>query len=246
MIINWISVGLVILVFIVWFRRMVIKVQLQRLNLPTDTSPSFQRKLEFVKQTEQEKHVSALLYLTIFLAMGLLLTTYGLFKMEEQVYIMSERSNQLKDELYTLKKEQRQIVTKLPIKEYPKKGIGLKKYPWDELFSKENREKQYEIESDLSTKVSSYFGLSTTLIVLDIPTQTLNIALAGDSGSEENRQQIKDNIKAFAKEAKDVSKLTQITFQMNLMNDKNKKKTYSCTFSREKADEDFSLIQEDE
>jgi signal peptidase I len=29
------------------------------------------------------------------------------------------------------------------------------------------------------------------------------------------------------------------------MNDKNKKKTYSCTFTREKADEEFSLIQEE-
>lgn len=238
--------GLVILILIVWFRRMIIKVQLQRLQLPPHTPPSFQRKLEVVKQAEQEKHVSALLFLTLFLAMGLLLTTYGLFQMQDQLHVITERSSQLKDELYTLKKEQKQIITKLPIKEYPKKGIGLKDYSWDELFSEENREKQYEIESDLSAKVSPYFGLSTTLIVLDIPTQTLNIALAGDSGSEENRQQIKDNIKAFAKEAKDISKLTQITFQMNLMNDKNKKKTYSCTFSREKADEEFSLIQEDE
>ncbi|WP_438781665.1 hypothetical protein [Enterococcus sp. DIV0187] len=246
MIINWISVALVILILIVWFRRMVIKVQLQRLKLPPNTPASFQRKLEIVKQAEQGKHVSSLLYLTILLALGLLLTTYSLFQMEDQLHDITERSNQLKDELYTLKKEQKQLINKLPIKVYPQKGIGLKDYPWEELFSNENREKQYEIESDLSTKVSPYFGLSTTLIVLDIPTQTLNIALAGDSGSEENRQQIKENIKAFAKEAKDVSNLTQITFQMNLMNDKNKKKTYSCTFSRENPAEEFSLIQEDE
>ncbi|MGG5370375.1 hypothetical protein [Enterococcus sp. AZ196] len=246
MIINWISVGLVIVILIVWFRRMIIKVQLQRLHLPPNTPVSFQRKLDYVKQAEQEKHVSALLILAIFLAMGLLLTTYGLFQVEEQLHVVTDRSNQLKDELYTLKKEQKQLITKMPIKAYPAKGIGLKDYPWEELFSEENRERQYEIESDLSTKVSPYFGLSTTLIVLDIPSQTLNIALAGDSGSEDNRQQIKENIKAFAKEAKDVSKLTQITFQMNLMNDKNKKKTYSCTFSRDNPEEEFKLIQEDE
>lgn len=225
---------------------MIIKVQLQRLRVPPNTPLSFQRKLEYVKQAEQGKHVSALLYLSILLAVGLLLTTYGLFQMEDQLHVVTERTNQLKDELYTLKKEQKQIINKLPIKVYPNKGIGLKDYPWDKLFSGENREKQYKIESDISTKVSPYFGLSTPLIVLDIPTQTLNIAIAGDSGSEENRQQIKDNVKAFANEAKDVSNLNQITFQMNLMNDKNKKKTYSCTFSREKADEEFSLIQEDE
>lgn len=191
---NWISVGLVILILIIWFRRMIIKVQLQRLNVPPNTPSSFRKKLEVVKQAEQGKHVSALLYLTILLALGLLLTTYGLFQMEDQLHVVTERTNQLKDELYTLKKEQKQIITKLPIKAYPKKGIGLKDYQWDDLFAEENREKQYEIENDLSTKVSPYFGLSTTLIVLDVPTQTLNIALAGDSGSEENRQQIKDNV----------------------------------------------------
>lgn len=246
MIINWISVVIVILILLVWFRRMIIKVQLQRFHVPPHTPLSFQRKLEYVKQVEQEKHVSALLLLTIFLAFGLLLTTYGLFQMEEQLHISTDRTNQLKDELYIVKKEQKQIITKLPIKAYPQEGIGLKEYAWDELFSDENREKQYEVESDLSTKVSPYFGLSTTLIVLDVPTQTLNIALAGDSGNEENRQQIKDNVKGFVKEARDVSKITQITFQMNLMNDDEKRNTYSCTFSRENPDEEFSLIQEEE
>lgn len=246
MIIHWIILGLVILILIIWFRRMIVKVQLERLNIPPNVPRAFQRKLDYVKRAEQEKHVSALLFLTIMLGVGLLLTTYGLFQMENQLHVVREQTNLLKDEVYTLKKDQKQIITKLPIKTYPKKGIGLKEFPWEELFSEENREKQYEIESDLSAKVSPYFGLSTTLIVLDIPTQTLNIAIAGDSGNEENRQQIKDNIKAFAKEAKDVSKLTQITFQMNLMNDKDKKKTYSCTFSRETADEEFMLIQEEE
>lgn len=245
MIINGISIGLVILILIIWSRRMVINIQLQRIQLPPNTSRSFHRKLEYVRQAEQKKHVSALLYVTICLTVGLLLTTYSLFKIENQLHGMTKQTNRLKDELYTLKNEQKKILTKLPIKAYPKEGIGLQNYPWEELFTEANREKQYDLESELSTKVNPYFGLSTTLIILDVPTQTLNIALAGDSGNEENRQQIKDNIKAFAKEAKIVSNLTQITFQMNLMNDKEKNKTYSCTFSRDTPDEEFLLIQEE-
>lgn len=121
---NWISVGLVILILIIWFRRMIIKVQLQRPNVPPNTPSSFRKKLEVVKQAEQGKHVSALLYLTILLALGLLLTTYGLFQMEDQLHVVTERTNQLKDELYTLKKEQKQIITKLPIKAYPKRVLA--------------------------------------------------------------------------------------------------------------------------
>ena len=195
---------------------------------------------------EQSRHVSALLFLSLLLGIGLSLTTYSVFRMNDQMVLLGEQNNELKDRIYKVEKEQKKIATKQPIKAYPSNGVGLSGYSWEELFSDENREKQYEIENDLSEKVSPYFGLSTTLIVLDIPTQTLNIALAGDSGSEENRKQIKENIKAFAKEAKNVEKLTQITFQMNLMNDKNKQKVYSCTFSRENANEDFKLIQEDE
>lgn len=246
MIVNWISAGVLIVVLTLCIRRIAIKWQLDRLKLPRNLPLSFQRKLDYVKQVEQSRHVSALLFLSLLLGIGLSLTTYSIFRMNDQMVLLGEQNTELKDRIYKVEKEQKKITTKLPIKPYPSNGIGLSGYSWEELFSDENREKQYEIENDLSEKVSPYFGLSTTLIVLDIPTQTLNIALAGDSGSEENRNQIKENIKAFAKEAKNVEKLTQITFQMNLMNDKNKQKVYSCTFSRENANEDFKLIQEGE
>lgn len=81
--------------------------------------------------------------------------------------------------------------------------------------------------------------------MLDVPSQTLNIALSGDSGSEENLKQIKDNIHGFVKEAEGIPTVTQITFQMNVMNDKEKKKTYNCTFSRENESDAFSLVQEE-
>ncbi|WP_137665878.1 hypothetical protein [Enterococcus hulanensis] len=243
-IIHWISIGLVIVSFIIWFRRMLIKLQLERIQLPKNIPDSFQRKLDYVKQQEQVKHVSALLFVVFILAMTLLLIMFSLFQLEHQQQRVTEQNNQLKDELYLIKKDQKQLISKMPIKDYPKDGINLQEYPWEELFSEENREKQYKLESDLSAEISPYFGISTTLIVIDVPTQTLNIALAGDSGSENNLKQIKENINAFAKEAEGISKLTQITFQMNLMNDKEKKQTYSCTFSRENGDDTFSLIQE--
>ncbi|EOI53932.1 hypothetical protein [Enterococcus gilvus] len=245
-IINWISVGLLLIGLFVWARRMFIKVQLERIPFQQNTSFSFQRKLDYVKQSEQTKHVSALLYLIFILSVGMLLMTYSLFQIDQELQSMKARNSLLRDELYTLKKAQTQIITKLPIKPYPSKGIGLKNYAWEELFSEESREKQYEIEIDLSDKVSSYFGLSTTLIVLDVPSKTMNIALAGDSGNEENRKQIKQNIRAFVKEAEDVENITQVNFQMNLMNDRDKKKVYSCTFSRENGEEEFSLIKEEE
>ncbi|WP_232089395.1 hypothetical protein [Enterococcus malodoratus] len=174
-----------------------------------------------------------------------LLTTYSLFQVQDQLYAVNEQNNVLKDDVQVMKKEQKKLVNKLPVKEYPKEGIGLEEYSWDDLFSDDSREKQYAMESDLSNKLSPYFGLPTTLIVLDIPTQTLNIALAGDLTSEDNRQQIKKNIQAFATEAEGVSNLTQITFQLNVRDGEKQKQDYSCTFSRENGEDKFLMIQED-
>jgi signal peptidase I len=159
---------------------------------------------------------------------------------------MNEQNNTLIDDVQVMKKEQKKLVNKLPVKEYPQEGIGLQDYAWDELFSDDSRENQYAMESDLSSKLSPYFGLPTTLIVLDIPTQTLNIALAGDLTSEDNRQQIKDNITAFAAEAEGISNLTQITFQLNVRDGEKQKQDYSCTFSRENGEDKFLMIQEED
>ncbi|OJG65038.1 hypothetical protein RV07_GL003492 [Enterococcus malodoratus] len=224
---------------------MVINVRLQLIKPPRDASATFQRKLDYVRQIQQTKHISALLFVTFCLAVGVLLTTYSLFQVQDQLYAVNEQNNALKDDVQVMKKEQKKLVNKLPVKEYPKEGIGLEEYSWDDLFSDDSREKQYAMESDLSNKLSPYFGLPTTLIVLDIPTQTLNIALAGDLTSEDNRQQIKKNIQAFATEAEGVSNLTQITFQLNVRDGEKQKQDYSCTFSRENGEDKFLMIQED-
>lgn len=244
-IINWICIGLIIVVLLVWLYRMVINVRLQLIKPPRDASATFQRKLDYVRQIQQTKHISALLFVTFCLAVGVLLTTYSLFQVQDQLYAVNEQNNALKDDVQVMKKEQKKLVNKLPVKEYPKEGIGLEEYSWDDLFSDDGREKQYAMESDLSNKLSPYFGLPTTLIVLDIPTQTLNIALAGDLTSEDNRQQIKKNIQAFATEAEGVSNLTQITFQLNVRDGEKQKQDYSCTFSRENGEDKFLMIQED-
>ncbi|MEG0627939.1 hypothetical protein [Enterococcus viikkiensis] len=224
---------------------MIINIRLQGVKPPRNADPSFQQKLEYVRQIEQTKHVSALLFIIIFLAVGLLLNTYSNFKVQDQLYTMNEQNNLLKDDLNLMKKEQKKFINKVPVKAYPETGIGLQDDSWDDLFTDESHEKQYALESDLSSKLSPYLGLPTILIVLDIPTQTLNIALAGDLTSEDNRKQIIENVKAFAKEAEGVSNLTQIAFQLNVREGDKQKPEYSCTFSRENEESQFSIVQED-
>lgn len=106
-IINWICIGLIIVVLLVWLYRMVINVRLQLIKPPRDASATFQRKLDYARQIQQTKHISALLFVTFCLAVGVLLTTYSLFQVQDQLYAVNEQNNALKDDVQVMKKEQR-------------------------------------------------------------------------------------------------------------------------------------------
>ena len=108
-IINWVCVGLIILVLLVWLYRMIINVRLQLIKPPRDASATFQRKLDYVKQIQQTKHISALLFVIFCLAVGLLLTSYSLFQVQDQLYAMNEQNSTLKDDVQVMKKEQKKI-----------------------------------------------------------------------------------------------------------------------------------------
>ena len=72
-IINILSVGLVIVAFIIVLYRFVMTSRLKKIEKQKGQPPSFYRKLAYVKYLEQEKHVSYLLFLCFLLAMGVLI-----------------------------------------------------------------------------------------------------------------------------------------------------------------------------
>ncbi|MEO1769652.1 hypothetical protein [Candidatus Enterococcus ferrettii] len=244
-IINILSVGLVIVAFIIVLYRFVMTSRLKKIEKQKGQPPSFYRKLAYVKYLEQEKHVSYLLFLCFLLAMGVLLSTYNLFELENQLYTINQKNAQTKDELYKMREEQRRFINDLPIQAYPENGLGLGTYDWPALFEHENRKQQYEIENELSAKAEPYFGLSSTLIVLDIPSKTLSIALMGHSVTQNQQETLESNQLAFVKEAEAVPHLTQITFQMHLTGADQKGQTHHRTFTRTGDDQEFVQVPED-
>lgn len=245
LIINILSVGLVVITLLIVLYRFLMTSRLKKIEKQKGQPPSFYKKLAYVKYLEQEKHVSYLLFLCLLLAMGLLLSTYSLFELEDQLYTVNQRNAQTGDELYKMREEQRRFINDLPIKAYPEEGLGLAAYDWAALFENENRKQQYEIESELAAKAEPYFGLSSTLIVLDIPSKTLSIALVGHSGTQDQRETLEANQLAFVKEAEVVTHLTQVTFQMHLTDEEQKEETYHRTFTRAGDDQEFVQVPEE-
>lgn len=242
---NVISVALLCFVLFIGASRILVLIKLKKISAAAVSSPTFQRKLDYVKHRQQKRHVSALLLISICLALGMIVATYNLFQLQVQLNDLTKQIKSTQKNLSLVKKEQQKISYKFPIKNYPESGVGLAKYDWNGLFSADNRQQQYTTEHEISNSLSAYFGLPTTLIVLDIPTQTLNIALAGEWVNAENERQIKANLSAFAKEAEAIAQLTQITFQLNVSDGKKQSQKYRCLFSRENSDEQFLMVQEE-
>ncbi|MGG5315243.1 hypothetical protein [Enterococcus sp. AZ072] len=245
LIINILSVGLVVVTLLIVLYRFLMTSRLKKIEKQKGQPSSFYKKLAYVKYLEQEKHVSYLLFLSLLLAMGLLLSTYSLFELEDQLYAVNQKNAQTNDELYKMREEQRRFINDLPIKAYPEEGLGLGTYDWAALFENENRKQQYEIENELAAKAEPYFGLSSTLIVLDIPSKTLSIALVGHSGTKDQLETLEANQLAFVKEAEVVPHLTQVTFQMHLTGEDQKEETHHRTFTRAGDDQEFVQVPEE-
>ena len=209
-------------------------------NLP-DKSLTFKRKLDAFNFIQQEKNVYILLYLMIILIFGIIFNTFIVFRLEEYIFILNKQVELQKKDLHIIRHEQKKMIINLPIQTYPKGGIGLDKYKWEELFLKNNKKIQCAIENDLSSKMSPYFGLSNILIVMDIPTQTLNIVLTGDFNSGEYYEKIKYNVEMFLKEAEKITKIYQITFQTRTNEDEKRHNIY--IFYRENLNDQFSFMK---
>ncbi|MDN6003128.1 MAG: hypothetical protein L0I44_06135 [Enterococcus sp.] len=171
--------------------------------------------------------------------------TISLLLMDGKVAKLGEQTERLKEEVFMLKKEQKQLITKTPIKEYPKEGIGLADNPWNKLFDDPNKSQlQSEIESKVSEQIVPYFGLSTFVLSIDVPSKTLSISLIGDVVYSSNQKTIKKNIQSFVKEAEPITEVNQIQFQIDEVSKSKNATVYSCTYGRDDVKESFELLNE--
>ncbi|MGH1648384.1 hypothetical protein ABE945_11505 [Enterococcus gilvus] len=244
MILQIMIVLLILVMLLVNGYRFFINLRIRKVEQQGGLSSQAQRKLQQIKQKEQAKHIHAFLVNGFLIGLVILCLSLYSFQTESSVKHLQAEGRRLNDETYALKREQKQLITKIPVENYPKKGIGLANYSWGKLFKKENKTRlQSEIETDLSEKVVPYFGYSTCILTIDVPTKTLNLSLIGDLNHNSSKDKITENIKKFVKEATNVPGLTQVHFQINNSSEKNRT-VYSCTYNREDDHQSFQLINE--
>lgn len=242
-----ISVGLVLIILGLSSYRFLIYSRIRQVERSTDLSKKAQVKLRLIKEKEQAKHVQILLINSLLIGLTFLCLAFSAWQTDGEVETLKASSERLNEETYALKQEQKQMITKMPLKDYPEEGIGLKEYSWDQLFEQsETGPLQAEIETKLGQQIVPYFGLSTLILSIDVPTKTLSFSLVGDSGNPPSQETIRSNMTGLVKEAKAIPQVTQIHFQINQTRQGKNPTTYSCTYGRQTEEQDFELLNEEE
>ncbi|GCF95396.1 hypothetical protein NRIC_32870 [Enterococcus florum] len=225
--------------------RLIIQFQVSRVEKTEYSDSKFQKKLHVFKQITSQKHVAFLLGLCLAIGVSLLLVTVNLFQLNQTVDSMKEQTSLLDEEIQRLSNQQEELITKIPIKDYPKEGIDLKKYEWDKVFGEERQEElQLKIETEISQKLAPYFGLSQVIVSVDVPTQSLSMSLTGSTTDIEGKEKIKKNVEAFVKEAKVIPRLTQVHVQVTSAVDKKNETLYEGIYLREKDKDAFKRQEE--
>ncbi|MEO1769356.1 MULTISPECIES: hypothetical protein [Enterococcus] len=237
-------VSLILIILSLNGYRFYINLRIRKVEQQGVVSHQAKRKLRYIKEKEQSKHIQVFLVNGFLIGLVILCVSMYSFQTEKNVEVLQAESRRLNDETYALKKEQKQLITKIPVETYPKKGLNLVDYSWEKLFQEEKKtDLQSSIENDLSERLVPYFGYSTCILSIDIPTKTLSLSLVGDSNQSSSKEIIEENIKKFVVEAKDVPKLTQVHFQINNSSEKNTT-VYSCTYDRKDDKQSFKLVDE--
>lgn len=244
---NILVASFVVIILTISAYRFMVYYRINQLENDGRLTGETRRKLVRIKQKEQENHLRMLLINGLLLGSTILFLTFSMLLIDSKTDELRKQNEILKDDTHALKQEQLQIITKTPVKDYPEKGIGLKDYSWNKVFEPSvNHSLQSEIESIISQKLTPYFGLSTFVLSIDVPSKTLNLSLIGNMAFSANLPTIKKNIKAFVQEAESIQEIDQIQFQIDGITNKKNATIYQCTYGRDNVKKPFELISEKE
>lgn len=205
-------------------------------------SSLFRKKMNYVKKVEQEKQLRYLIRSCFLLGITLLLLVSSLVILADTHQKVRKQASKLQDRIEVLERQQKQLVSSIPLKSYPDSGIGLEAYDWKKLTVESNDSPmQKRIESELSRKTVQYFGTIEPTVSLAVP-KTVSLQLKSQTEDASSKETIKNNIDAFAKEAEAIPELTEVHVRMVTSVGETKKIVYSVNYSREKPEEPFKKM----
>lgn len=241
-IISW--VGGLFLVFLAGLLvyRASITYQLKQLETQKVSSKVAKKKLAYIKQRENEKHVRNLLVwgigVTIFL---FFLFSFTLLLQQKNDRLTSQLT-QVNEEVLTLKTEQKQFLQQLPVIDYPETGIDFTNDKWETLLStKDSRKIQGEMEQLMAQKLAPYIGLSTVILTVDRGMDKITLSIQND---EREALDMSSVTSKMVEDFTQVTELSEISFQTVGLVDGKMQKIGQWHYSR-KDREPFILVSDE-
>lgn len=234
------SVGLVLLAISFVLFRLVFDLQLSAIQKESDQTSLFRRKVNHLKKIEQTRHIRYLLLSCLMLGLGWIFFMGVFLVLVEDQQGLEAANQQLESRVKGLEHQQEQFIASIPLKNYPKEGIGLDEYEWEKLVGKsKDSSVQRQIEAAVSQQTFSYFGSYDTTVSLADP-KMISLQLKGHLEDDKSKETVQKNLDAFAKEAEKVSELLAIHVQMNTSIGTEKQIVYSVNYSRESSEKGFN------
>ncbi|MGM0124466.1 hypothetical protein IGI37_001844 [Enterococcus sp. AZ194] len=221
--------------------RAIVRYQLKQLAVDDVESVPAKKKLIYIKQRENEKHIHYLLFWGLGMTFFLFCLFYYTLTIQQKNTEITQQLTQANEELMTLKTEQKIFIQQTPLQEYPEKGLGLADEAWAPLTSeKDNRKLQGKMEQTLSQKLAPYIGLSTVLLTVEPSTQTIYLSIQNE---ERGNLKMAPVISKILAELTAVNTLKEVTFQTVGISDGKTEQKEQWQYTRV-GEEDFQLVAE--
>ena len=233
---------LLIALFIVLIYQLAKQQKLNQIRSNKNTSPHLLEKLSLYEKIEEQKQKKYNHYTFLSIVITLFLVVATVVLISSKYAYTKNQVQQLEEEVHTLKVEQKQLISKMPVKQYPEEGIGLKELAWEKIVDKKSAKKaQVELETEIASKMGPYFGISRVLTNVERSPKTLSISLISNTQEEENKKLIARNIQYFVQEAESIPQLMKIHIKVLAAEGKKNSALIDETYSREEADNPFTV-----
>lgn len=239
-ILGIISAVFVVVAILLVLIRLVFDIRLTAIQQEPDQSQLFRRKVNYLKKREQDRHIRYLLITCLMIGLGVAIITGSFLSLLDNQLELTAQNQKANNRILQLEKRQKQLMASIPLKKYPKEGIGLKEYNWERLTDgKKDLSLQRQTESTISKKTVEYFDSVDMKVSLSTP-KMISLQLKGETDDDASRETIKSNLDAFAKEAEQIRELNAIHVRMITTISKEQQVVYSVTYSREKSEDEFN------
>lgn len=233
-IIAFIQILLIIPIIIIFFKRIFNKYKVFKIE-QIYTQDDFRNKILLYKKKKDLDFFRKITYVSLFLTITMILVVVNISLLCNKVDVLENKTVAIKNTMDGLENNLLYLNTKNIIQEYPKVGLELKKYKWEEIFDEKNGNlARKDIEKELANKLVSYIGNTRIFVSIDFPSKKLFLTINSDFNWKVNIDELEKNISRVITDLQRVECIKQVNYSAILNKANYSTELLRQTFIRKK------------